>query len=110
MSPMGYAGLAFLLVFLSFVLSYWLLQVRPERQAEAHLDRRMEPVKRAETKSSPAPPVKTSTPSATPVSVPARPSVAKDILKDLELPPDAPKFGELTPAKSIAQPRAQAPV
>ena len=47
MSPMGYAGLAFLLVFLSFVLSYWLLQVRPERQAEAHLDRRMEPVKRA---------------------------------------------------------------
>ena len=59
----------------------------------------MEPVKRAEAKSSPAPPVKTSTPSATPVSVPARPSVAKDILKDLELPPDAPKFGELTPAK-----------
>jgi outer membrane biosynthesis protein TonB len=27
----------------------------------------------------------------------------------LELPPDAPKFGELTPAKSVAQPRAQAP-
>src|SRR6185436_18540147 len=54
-------------------------------------------------------PVKTSAPAATPVSVPARPSVAKDILKDLELPPDAPKFGELTPAKSVAQPRAQAP-
>src|SRR5688572_8998348 len=47
MSPMGYVGLAFLLVFLSFVLSYWLLQIRPERQAEEHLDRRMEPVKRA---------------------------------------------------------------
>ena len=71
--------------------------------------RPVEPVKRAETKSSPAPPVKTSAPAATPVSVPARPSVAKDILKDLELPPDAPKFGELTPAKSVAQPRAQAP-
>ena len=71
--------------------------------------RPVEAVKRAEAKSSPAPPVKTSTPSATPVSVPARPSVAKDILKDLELPPDAPKFGELTPAKSVAQPRAQAP-
>jgi outer membrane biosynthesis protein TonB len=36
--------------------------------------------------------------------------MAKDILKDLELPPDAPKFGELTPAKAVAQPRPQAPV
>ena len=71
--------------------------------------RPVEPVKRAEAKSAPAPPVKTSAPAATPVSVPDRPSVAKDILKDLELPPDAPKFGELTPAKSVAQPRAQAP-
>jgi len=71
--------------------------------------RPVEPVKRAEAKSAPAQPVKTSAPAATPVSVPARPSVAKDILKDLELPPDAPKFGELTPAKSVAQPRAQAP-
>jgi len=73
--------------------------------------RSVEQVKRAELKPSPAPalPVKTVAPSATPVSVPARTSVAKDILKDLELPPDAPKFGELTPAKSIAQPRAQAP-
>jgi TonB family protein len=42
--------------------------------------------------------------------VPARPSVAKDILKDLDLPPDAPKFGELTPAKTVAQPKAQTPV
>ena len=71
--------------------------------------RPVEPVKRAEAKSAPAPPLKTSAPAATPVSVPARPSVAKDILKDLELPPDAPKFGELTPAKSVAQPRAQTP-
>jgi colicin import membrane protein len=73
--------------------------------------RPVEPVKRTEAKPSPAPapPVKTTAPSPTPVSVPARPSVAKDILKDLELPPDAPKFGELTPAKSVAQPRAQAP-
>jgi colicin import membrane protein len=72
--------------------------------------RPVEPVKRAEAKPSPAPapPVRTTAPAPTPVSVPARPSVAKDILKDLELPPDAPKFGELTPAKSVAQPRAQA--
>jgi hypothetical protein len=74
--------------------------------------RPVEPVKRAEAKPAPAPapPVKTAVPTPTPVSVPARSSVAKDILKDLELPPDAPKFGELTPAKAVAQPRPQAPV
>ncbi len=47
-------------------------------------------------------------PSAAPAFTPARTSSAKDILKDLELPPDAPKFGELTPTKSVAQPQAQA--
>jgi colicin import membrane protein len=69
----------------------------------------IEPSKRAEAKPAPAPapPVKTQT--ARPISAPARASVAKDILKDLELPPDAPKFGELTPAKSVAQPQPQAP-
>jgi colicin import membrane protein len=69
----------------------------------------IEPSKRAEAKPAPAPapPVKTQT--ATAISAPARASVAKDILKDLELPPDAPKFGELTPAKSVAQPQPQAP-
>lgn len=46
-------------------------------------------------------------PSTTPTFAPARTSSAKDILKELELPPDAPKFGELTPAKSLAQPQAQ---
>jgi colicin import membrane protein len=73
--------------------------------------RPMEPVKRTEAKPAPAPapPVKSVSPTATPVSVPARPSMAKDILKDLELPPDAPKFGELTPARAVAQPRMQAP-
>lgn len=95
----------------------------------------VEPVKRAETKPAPAPvpvrapapapvpvpvpvpspvpaaaaPIKTPAPVPTPVVVPPRASVAKDILKDLELPPDAPKFGELTPAKAVSQPRAQAP-
>ena len=73
--------------------------------------RLVEPVKRTDARPSPAPapPVKTAAPAATPVSVPARTSVTKDILKDLELPPDAPKFGELTPAKAVAQPRPQAP-
>jgi colicin import membrane protein len=77
----------------------------------------VEPLKHVDTKPSPAPvpvrvptpPVKTPAPVATPVPVPARASVAKDILKDLELPPDAPKFGELTPAKTVAQPRMQSP-
>ena len=75
------------------------------------LPRPVEPVKRTDARPSPAPapPVKTAAPAATPVSVPARTSVTKDILKDLELPPDAPKFGELTPAKAVAQPRPQAP-
>src|SRR5690348_2288616 len=68
----------------------------------------VEPIKRAEAKPAPAPPVKTPAPAVTPVSTPARTSMAKDILKDLELPPDAPKFGELTPAKSVAQPQPQA--
>jgi colicin import membrane protein len=75
--------------------------VKPVEQS-----RPVEPVKRVESKPVPvsAPPVKMSAPAAPPV---ARTSVAKDILKDLELPPDAPKFGELTPAKSVAQPRPQ---
>ncbi len=66
----------------------------------------VEPVKRAEAKPEPTPEVKKSAPAAVPT--PARVSAAKDILKDLELPPDAPKFGELTPAKSVAQPQPQA--
>jgi colicin import membrane protein len=57
---------------------------------------------------SPAPLLKSVTPTVTPAAPPPRRSVAKDILKDLELPPDAPKFGELTPAKSVAQPKSPA--
>src|SRR5262249_5700568 len=71
-----------------------------------HPVKTVEPVKRAETKPEPTPAVKKSAPAAVPA--PARVSAAKDILKDLELPPDAPKFGELTPAKSVAQPQPQA--
>jgi colicin import membrane protein len=84
--------------------------VEPVKRAEVKPAPAAVPVKRAEVQPAPAPPVKTSIPTVTPISVPARPSVAKDILKDLDLPPDAPKFGELTPAKAVAQPRPQAPV
>ena len=66
----------------------------------------VEAVKRAEAKPEPTQAVKRSAPAAVPT--PARASAAKDILKDLQLPPDAPKFGELTPAKSVGQPQPQA--
>jgi colicin import membrane protein len=80
--------------------------VKPVEQS-----RPVEPVKRVEPKPVPvsAAPVKMPAPAppAPAVSMPARVSVAKDILKDLELPPDAPKFGELTTAKAVGQPRPQ---
>lgn len=51
----------------------------------------------------PAPSVKTMAPS--PIAAPPRTKIAKDILRDLQLPPEAPKIGELTPAQAIAQPQ-----
>ena len=52
-------------------------------------------------------PIPAPVPTPVPAAAPARQSFAKDILRDLQLPPDAPKFGELTPAKTIAQPVPQ---
>ena len=57
----------------------------------------------------PVPLIKSVAPTVTQTAPPPRRSVARDILKDLELPPDAPKFGELTAAKSVAQPQPQVP-
>ena len=54
----------------------------------------------------PAPTVKALPPSVTPSPTPPRGEKRRDILQDLQLPPDAPKFGDLTPAtKSAAQPQ-----
>lgn len=53
----------------------------------------------------PAPPVKTVAPPPIPLPAPPRTKMAKDILRDLQLPPDAPKLGELTPAKAAGQPQ-----
>lgn len=66
--------------------------------------KRMEPAKVPESK--PAPPVKAEAP------VPAPPvgTVKRDILRELELPPDAPQFGELSPAKSVGKPQQAAKV
>ncbi|SLM46357.1 conserved protein of unknown function [Nitrospira japonica] len=75
------------------------------------------PAPRASVAPNPAPPapavpvspIPAPTPPA-PVAAPVRQSIAKDILRDLQLPPDAPKLGELTPAKAVAQPQPQAPI
>jgi colicin import membrane protein len=54
----------------------------------------------------PAPIVKALPPSVTPSPTPPIGQKRRDILQDLQLPPDAPKFGDLTPAtKSAAQPQ-----
>jgi len=54
----------------------------------------------------PAPTVKALPPSVTPSPTPPIGAKRRDILQDLQLPPDAPKFGDLTPAtKSAAQPQ-----
>lgn len=54
----------------------------------------------------PAPTVKALPPSVTPSPTPPIGEKRRDILQDLQLPPDAPKFGDLTPAtKSAAHPQ-----
>jgi hypothetical protein len=75
--------------------------------------RQAEPVKPVESKkvsdSKPAPVVKSVIPSTTPSAAPPIGEKRRDILRDLQLPPDAPKFGDLSPAtKSVGQPQQAA--
>ena len=75
--------------------------------------RQTEPVKPVESKkvsdSKPAPVVKSVIPSTTPSAAPPIGEKRRDILRDLQLPPDAPKFGDLSPAtKSVGQPQQAA--
>jgi colicin import membrane protein len=77
----------------------------PARQAEL--------VKPAELKkvsdSKPATVVKSVIPSTTPSAAPPVGEKRRDLLRDLQLPPDAPKFGDLSPAtKSVGQPQQAA--
>ncbi len=69
----------------------------------------VEPVRQPESRPTPPPapaaPIKQAAPAPVPTTAPARQSIAKDILRDLQLPPDAPKFGDFTPAKAVAQPQ-----
>jgi TonB family protein len=76
----------------------------PVRQAE--LAKPVQPVKVSESK--PAPLVK-APPSIVPSAAPPVGEKKRDMLQDLQLPPDAPKFGDLSPAtKSPAQPQQAA--
>ena len=70
-----------------------------------------ESTKVSDSKPAPAPLVKAVVPSAAPSAVPPVGERRRDMLRDLQLPPDAPKFGDLSPAiKSVAQPQQAAKV
>lgn len=80
----------------------------PVRQAEPA--KPAESAKVSDPKPVPAPLVKTMTARAAPSVAPPKGEVRRDLLRDLQLPPDAPKFGDLSPAKSAAQPQQAAKI
>jgi TonB family protein len=82
---------------------------RPLTSVEVSLVSLPTPVKQAEPVK-PAPPVKAVAPSSAPSPAPPVGEKRRDMLKDLQLPPDAPKFGDLSPAKSVGQPQQAAKV
>ena len=78
---------------------------RPLTSVEVALVSFPTPVKQAEIVK-PVPSVKAAVPSSAPSPVPPVGEKRRDMLKDLQLPPDAPKFGDLSPAtKSVGQPQ-----
>ena len=85
---------------------------RPLTSVEVSLVSLPTPVRQTESaKPAPAPLVKAVAPSAAPAAAPPRGEKRRDMLQDLQLPPDAPKFGDLSPAtKSAAQPQQAAKV
>lgn len=81
----------------------------PMRQTESV--KPVESAKVSDQKPNPVPLVKAMTSSVTPSAVPPVGEKRRDMLRDLQLPPDAPKFGDLSPAtKSPAQPQQAAKV
>ena len=81
----------------------------PVRQAESA--KPVESAKISDPKPAPAPLNKTMTASAAPSAALPIGEKRRDMLQDLQLPPDAPKFGDLSPAtKSVAQPQQAAKV
>lgn len=62
-------------------------------------------------KPAPAPVVKAVTPSVAPSPAPPKGEKRRDMMEDLDLPPEAPKFGDISPAtKTVAQPQQMARV
>ncbi len=81
--------------------------VRPvESVKSAEPAKPIESAKVSDSKPVPAP---SSKPAAQAPSVaPPKGGVKRDVLRDFQLPPDAPKFGDLSPAKSVGQPQQAA--
>ena len=80
--------------------------VRPIESAKP-----VEPANVSNPKPAPAPVAKAVTPSAAPSSAPPKGEKRRDMMQDLDLPPDAPKFGDISPAtKTVAQPQQMAKV
>ena len=80
---------------------------RPLTSVEVSLVSLPTPVRQTES-AKPVESAKVSDPKPVPAPSAAPPMVEKrrDMLRDLQLPPDAPKFGDLSPAtKSLAQPQ-----
>lgn len=81
---------------------------RPLTSVEVSLVSFPTPVKQAETVK-PVPSAQAAVPSSAPAPAPPVGEKRRDMLKDLQLPPDAPKFGDLSPAtKSVGQPQLAA--
>jgi colicin import membrane protein len=79
----------------------------PVRQAES--TKPVESARVSEAKPASAPLAKALAPNAVPSVAPPAGEKRRDLLRDLQLPPDAPKFGDLSPAaKSVAQPQQAA--
>ena len=78
----------------------------PARPAEP--SKPVESAKATDPKPIPAPLVKTMTARAAPSVAPPKGEVRRDLLRDLQLPPDAPKFGDLSPATKLAAQSQQA--
>lgn len=76
----------------------------PPKQAESA--KPVESPRVPDSKPAPAPSIKALSPSVAPSPAPPMGEKRRDILQDLQLPPDAPKFGDLSPAtKPAAQPQ-----
>ena len=78
----------------------------PTSSKQAEPAKPVESTKASDLKQAPAPVVKAAVPNAVPSPAPPIGEKRRDMLRDFQLPPDAPKFGDLSPAtKSVAQPQ-----